>query len=341
MFHRKTLFILGAGASAEIDLPLGAGLASVIAQKMDIRFERGYQELGSADFDLYRQVCQSEPAACDNYQSAAWLIRDGLPFARSIDDFLDMHRANPFIIKYGKIAIVRSVLQAEHKSIVNYPDVNGIPAFSPLRFTGTWYTKLMQMLGPGIPKENVKDIFNQVSFIVFNYDRCLEFFLPNALQQIYGLRETEAADVCSTLDIIHPYGVIDKDVRYGSTHANYIALADGIKTYTEQVNDTKITDAISEKVEEAQTMVFLGFAYHDQNMQLLKPAKLMSKRKPVYGTAFGMSDSDVGIVSNEIDGWSSDLGPALLNPPKTTRIENKLKCAELFDYYAKSFTARN
>ena len=57
MFHRKTLFILGAGASAEIGLPVGGGLASVIASKMDVRFEMGHRPIGTGDFDLYSRIC--------------------------------------------------------------------------------------------------------------------------------------------------------------------------------------------------------------------------------------------------------------------------------------------
>jgi hypothetical protein len=39
MFTRRTLFVLGAGASFEADLPLGTGLAKAIRKKMDVRFE--------------------------------------------------------------------------------------------------------------------------------------------------------------------------------------------------------------------------------------------------------------------------------------------------------------
>jgi hypothetical protein len=133
--------------------------------------------------------------------------------------------------------------------------------------------------------------------------------------------------------------VIDKNVRYGSRQANYAALADGIKTYTEQIGDSKIVDAISEKVEQAQTIVFLGFAYHDQNMLLLQPPKQLPASKNIFGTAYGMSDSDVKITSLQIDGWFSG-GHVQYAREGMIQLENKQKCAALFDYYAKSFTAR-
>lgn len=34
MFKRKTVFIVGAGASKELDLPMGDGLKGIIAQKL-------------------------------------------------------------------------------------------------------------------------------------------------------------------------------------------------------------------------------------------------------------------------------------------------------------------
>jgi hypothetical protein len=39
MLPRKTLFIVGAGAGAELDMPLGDALSAEIAQKADIRFD--------------------------------------------------------------------------------------------------------------------------------------------------------------------------------------------------------------------------------------------------------------------------------------------------------------
>ena len=40
MFESKTVFVLGAGASHEVGLPVGSGLAEIISKKLDIRFTR-------------------------------------------------------------------------------------------------------------------------------------------------------------------------------------------------------------------------------------------------------------------------------------------------------------
>ncbi len=44
MFRSKTLFIVGAGASAEAKLPTGAQLAKIIEGKLDIRPTSGHQQ---------------------------------------------------------------------------------------------------------------------------------------------------------------------------------------------------------------------------------------------------------------------------------------------------------
>jgi hypothetical protein len=192
----------------------------------------------------------------------------------------------------------------------------------------------MQMLGRGIPKENVREIFDRVSFIVFNYDRCLEHFLKNALEMTYKIRPDEASSIIAKLHIIHPYGVVDEAVGFGTTRGDYVKLAEGIKTYTEQIAAADVVKAIAVEVSRAECIVFLGYGYHSQNMQLLRPADPMPELKPVFGTAHGLSDADVEVVSHQINNWFSKSAIR----SGSLRLENKLTCAGLFDDYAKSLT---
>jgi hypothetical protein len=82
--------------------------------------------------------------------------------------------------------------------------------------------------------------------------------------------------------------------------------------------------------------VFLGFAYHDQNLALLKPATQLQRNKKTFGTAYRMSDADVDVVRNQLVTWFEGSGTIV---GKGITIENKLTCAQLFDDYAKSLTA--
>jgi hypothetical protein len=166
----------------------------------------------------------------------------------------------------------------------------------------------MQMLTPGIPKEDARQIFDKIAFIVFNYDRCIEVFLLNALQTVYGIREQEAQSIADDLDIIHPHGVIDPSVQLGATNANWVQLADGIKTYTEQIGAGGVMKRIAAMVQHVDHIVFLGFAYHNQNMLLLQPPQQLSASRSIFESAFGISDSDVNVTGHQIDFWFDGAG---------------------------------
>lgn len=276
MFKRQTLFILGAGASAEANLPVGSKLADTISNKLDIRLSDDMKNFGQGDMDLYYHFRQMYPQEINEYQVAGWTIRDGIRLSHSIDDFLDLHSNNKRLTRIGKAAIVKSILEAERGSLLYYERHKGERTFDVSRLQATWFVKFMQMLGRGVPRENVRQIFDSVAFVVFNYDRCLEHFLLHALPKLYNISENDAYDVVSNLRIIHPYGTVGELDRPSSREglpfggggnrlsAHYIHLSDQIRTYTEQMTDGSLLSRMSEEVLRAKCIVFLGFAYHDQ-----------------------------------------------------------------------------
>jgi hypothetical protein len=87
----------------------------------------------------------------------------------------------------------------------------------------------------------------------------------------------------------------------------------------------------------ADRIIFLGFAFHDQNMALLNPERKL-KRKEVYATAYGMSDNDVGVIRSQIVHFSGSLDREKLRDENVV-IRNDLKCADLFDQYTRSLPA--
>lgn len=327
MFHRRTLFVVGAGASTEFGLPVGTLLASRITNKMDIRYERGFEFVGTGDQPLYQQLIHARRADADNWHPAAMRIREGLPFAQSIDDFLDQRRSDKWVNLYGKSAICKTILEAERESKLYFTPLEDVP-FETGAIADTWLLKFMYMLCRGIPREDVARIFKHLDFIVFNYDRCIEQFFLSGLMRAYSIRLDEAAEILTNLDILHPYGSVGglEEVGYGYAGANCVALAERIKTYTEQADEKTVLAQIRERVEAKDCIVFLGFAYHSQNMQMLHTANRSGKI--VYGTTYGMSASDATEVNKSI---SQTLGP------REIHLDN-MRCAALFDNYAKSLT---
>jgi hypothetical protein len=343
MFHRRTLFVLGAGTSAEAGMPIGPKLAAAIGKKMDIRFEHFNKPVGEGDIQLYAQITNQLRTDANEIQSAGWLIRDGIALSQSIDDFLDIHRDDQHVNLFGKAAIVKTILEAERTSKLS-TSLAMMPAgevFKPEKLANTWFLKFMHMLGRGIPKGDARQIFDNVSFIIFNYDRCVEHFLHNALQKVYGFREGEAADILADCTIIHPYGQVGEyspkggGISFGAASADYRAVSQQIKTYTEQIAAADVMTQIAAEFHKAECIVFLGFAYHSQNMRLLAPATPLPP-KHIFGTAYDMSDADTDVVSHQIANFFQD-GMSILWRERT-HFENKLTAAGLFDNYAKSLS---
>jgi hypothetical protein len=338
MFKHRTVFIVGAGAGEELGLPVGRKLANKIRTMMDVRFERGFEPIGEGDYGLYSQLSHIFPKHGPQLQEAAGRIYDGIGLvAQSIDDFLDQHRDDQLVNLYGKAAIVQAIAEAERASKLWVDMAKGENTFDDQKLADTWIIRFMHMLCRGLPRADVGKVFDRVSFIVFNYDRCIEHFLVHALRRGYALDQQDAVSIVDGLNIVHPYGTIGdlKRVPFGSTRLNWTSVSKDIKTYTEQAG-TDLVPTLRDMVQNAEHIVFLGFAYYDQNMAMLTPGPLLVERKRVFGTAYGMSDSDVDVVSNQIDRWYISH-----HVPRSdrVRIENKLKCAALFDFHAKSLTA--
>ena len=106
-----------------------------------------------------------------------------------------------------------------------------------------------------------------------------------------------------------------------------MSLSEQIKTYTERVEDVVAITELRQVVQEAEIIVFLGFAFHQQNMRLIKPTT-RGNAKRVFATARGISNSDCAIVSNQI--------LDLFGTRPQVELRDNLSCFGLFDEYRRS-----
>ena len=96
--------------------------------------------------------------------------------------------------------------------------------------------------------------------------------------------ERSAFKILARLKIYHPYGFLgllpgqealgSAGHLFGSEEASphdLITLAKGIRTYSEQVEEGAILSELRNGVFQPETIIFLGFAFHQQNMRLLSP----------------------------------------------------------------------
>lgn len=341
MIKSKTVFIVGAGASQEVGLPTGVDFKGRISDKINIQYEDGY-ERSSGDFQIdnaiREQVRKETPQHIDinPYLQAAWKICDALPQALSIDNVLDAHTDDKRVQLCGKLGIVKTILEAERNSKLFVEEGKKV---SFLNIENTWYVQLLKLMTENVRKTEVGSLFENISFVTFNYDRCIEQYFFFALKNYYALTDAEAVELIGGLNIYHAYGQVGSlnfhntpgSTGFGETRTDLLAISSGIKTFTEQEADISKLSRIRNPIAEADTLVFLGFAFHELNMQLLNPG-IPTNTKRIFATAKSISNADCDVVRNDING--------LLNLPYGINISlnNNLTCFGLFETYWRSLS---
>lgn len=350
MVNNNTVIVVGAGASKEANLPTGAELKVQIAEQLDIRF-RGPHELLSGDPVLlralqhYHKVNPGAATSVEDCLDAARRIRDALPQAPSIDNLIDAHKGDTRIEVCGKFAIVRSILDAESQSYmyVNPLDRDSRPRWEVL--AGTWFNLFWQILSEGTRANEISARLRRFTIICFNYDRCVEHFLFHSLQNYYGLDVKESAGLINELQIFHPYGTVGRlpwqadgpgrigAIEFGETPgpAKVVELGSQIRTFTEGTNpDSSDIETIRARITEAQILVFLGFAFHKQNLDLLRPQKRPESNNSFPAKCFGTAREISGHNCERIE---TEIRRLKLPQGVDIALRRDLTCAALFNEY--------
>lgn len=312
----ETVFVIGAGASQEVNLPTGYDLKSKISKLLDIRFD--HQQI-SGDYVITGALHEflKDPSGrrgdINPYLHEAWHIRDALPLAISIDNFIDNQRENEKIALCGKLAIARSILEAEQKSKLFFDRFGRNPGINFGTLEETWYLSFFQLVTENCDVTELEERFQSIKLIIFNYDRCVEHFLFHALQKYYKISESNAVQIFNALTIHHPYGSVGQlpwlcngsPIGFGADPQpnQLLELTQKIKTFTEGTdpNESDIT-LLKENVFKAQRLVFIGFAFHKLNMELLTPELNVPPKNPprCYASTFGISGSDKKVIKSQV-----------------------------------------
>lgn len=327
MFRKQTLFVMGAGASREAGLPIGAKLAEKLSDLL--RFEHNAGHFIGPDPELHKMFPP-------HLRPAALKISRGVAFANSIDEFIDAHKNDPTVATAGKAAIVYSILQQERLSTLFADREDDYPSIKLASVQNSWFLDFGRMLVRDVDVLSKHALFNNVSIICFNYDRCIEQYLTYTLRDHYSISHGEAAKLVSSLDIIRPYGSIGslEEVYYGKvpSKVDIFKIAENIKTYTEQVRSDELRGRIGNALERARTIIFLGFGYNVPNMHLLQSDVPLQAH--VIGTAKGLSSPDREIVRSEI--FHMCRRDQRIEPSSV--VLEELECCGLFDKYRRTFT---
>ena len=319
----RTVFVIGAGANVEIGMPSGDELMNKIAKRLDFYWDRNTKAKGdSLIFSAFREYSKGNDNIPDDDKvkkliDAAKNISDAMSLSISIDNFIESRRGDHEIALCGKLAIVRSILDAEqHCTLFHVYNLKDSTR-ELIRLNNSWYPSLFKKITEGCRIDELPQRLNDISFIIFNYDRCFEYFMYNALMTYYRIDHQEAKEFIQRMKIIHPYGIAGElwdgngQLTFGKTpdQNNLLPLAEKIKTFTENIHNNHERNRMVKYItERGDRIVFLGFAYHDQNISLLfdqphvssNDGILLSERIVCYGTGYNISEIDLKRISDSL-----------------------------------------
>jgi hypothetical protein len=277
MIHRKTVFVLGAGASMPYGFPSGDQLIDEIVQIASPR-ENLPPIFDIAGFD-YGQVLSF----------GVDLAYSDMP---SIDSFLE-HR--PEFLRIGKLAITLALVgrELDHTLSRSYRlDPNNTLS------RRAWYDYLWrEMLAP---RDQFGD--NNVAFVTFNYDRSLERYFSLRLQAQHGHScSSEVLKDLYRIPFIHIYGSLGDEefivYPYCGDRKDHelIKIADELKIiHEDDPSGNPNFPAAIQLLRQAERVCFLGYGFHELNNNGLDLSELAmknaSKKQQWFASRFNMTD---------------------------------------------------
>lgn len=322
MIRDKTVFILGAGASNPYGYPTGGELREKICK--DFTSKNSLFKPGDIYWETQRSLAQ---------EFTKLFLEAGAN--TSIDLFLA--RLNPTdrdkFTNIGKTAISFFILEAECASKF---DEN----MEKEKRKHDWYApllnKMMRKLTTHDSYERIGD--NAVTFITFNYDRSLEYYIHRCFTSTFPHAPEEYIQKIGNeiIKIHHAYGKI-ADMPWQQTGADplpyrpqkfteYIDNAiKNIKTIYEMPESIK--KDIQESIVEAQQIFFLGFGYAEENLKAIGIPEILkdgSRTTKIYGTAQGIPPNRIYELKRKFEKYKKD---------GYIHIEKDMDCRKLLDQY--------
>jgi hypothetical protein len=205
----------------------------------------------------------------------------------SVDAFLENR---PEFLEIGKQAIAAKLVLREQENYL-------LPTFTDYEgYEGRWYDYLFGIMGANI--EEFKS--NRLAVVTFNYDRSFEHALFLFLKHNNNLTDKDAEQLrIATVPIVHMYGQLGGQ-RYKPAipgardpiDPDFVEQsADSIKVVHESIGDSPEFSTARSLLQEAEVVCFLGFAYHEQNVERLGLGQL-HQSTTLFGTALGLGEAE-------------------------------------------------
>ncbi|MEX1059599.1 MAG: hypothetical protein WED13_01105 [Methyloceanibacter sp.] len=309
MFRKPTVLIIGAGANKEFGLPLGTELMTQVGEALRFRFD--FDRQISGDRELLDVLKGRFGQEVNTYTRAANHLVSVLPGFNSMDEALHFLRGDEKCTWLGKVANVQAILKAErNSSLKRVPELGG----PDIARCEAWAYQFLKMVLSSATFDEIKSLFKNLTVVNFNYDRCFEHYLYWALQSFASAPPEDAVEIVANLNVIRPYGDLGKldwDQRgkgtpFGGRDYHGVVLfewAKGIRTYTEQ-DESDVPVQIEQALTDAELILILGFGFHEQNVQLLRPKKRQrganGGRRHVFATIRGIAEDNKRALVQEL-----------------------------------------
>ncbi|MGO8087250.1 hypothetical protein AB9E29_08965 [Rhizobium leguminosarum] len=351
MFLDAITFVVGAGASTEYGegvFPVGGGLRTRIEDGYNFNVGRFDQRLETGDKLLFQSLRRRFQRRMEDFEkrlAAARLIKDHLYMFPSIDAFIDHYDDDDnCVAEMGKAAIAVQIARAERECLMAPDPERSSYSFDIKRLKDSWLEPFARIL-----MDNVRDpheVGEGVSIICFNYDRCIEFYLIEALRRRYRIDYSEARQIVGKMNIVHPYGTLgslpEQELMHDASHPEFgpdvddrfdvWSLVPNIKTYTERVEEGEALSRIRKAMTNCRHLVFLGFGFTTENMKLLSTAETAPKpdiKQFMLATAVGISQHGRPALQEKISGLFAN--PIGTQWQRSTMIEVGMGCAALLN----------
>jgi hypothetical protein len=334
--------VLGAGASKEFGLPTGKELAEQIIKLLNCKIDPFTAYFTDSEFNLAVEhaVRLGLVSGKQRVFDAARLIRDSLPIAPSIDNFLHTHRHNADLVWLGKLSIVFTLLRAEASSLLVIDRSNSYNKLDLRKSSSTWIGQLFTQLLVAGNFDSFVNRLSKISFVSFNYDRCVHQFIAFASKQYFALSDTQVNHLLSCLNVHYVYGSIGEYAFRGGNESNYgsyptaqnsIELISKIQTFTEG-RDAKDREELHRQIDGAREIYFLGFGFNKLNMERIVPSEGYACNS-VFGTTLGQPELAASQILEELQlkfaKFLIDAGGKRVKYDSVTPVLKHVACKDL------------
>lgn len=291
---KKLLLILGAGASRPYGLPTSSELRHLI-----LGGPKGREAMDSLDISVsmladfakgagvpldFEKLLEhfddpnSDPLKefLDYLLSTAHVNESRMEFFREMFRKSDRVSIDAFISRWGE-----ELGEIGQKAVAAFL----LLCEREIRVNGDWYQQFNEALLKRIDKIEKGDI----RVLTFNYDRTLEQYLWNSLRVHFCLDNELTTAAFEKVEIHHVYGSLgalrgERPIKFGAR--TFQPAAAKIRLATERAKGSE--DVIPQWVGEADRIVFLGFGFWPENIELLK---LPKKKQERFSSARGLPRS--------------------------------------------------